>query len=340
MAYGRIWPVHPKPLPDELLSSWIVRVAQANGIKLQTLCWMLFGNEKSPWNRDIDRSAPPWLLQALSEHTGTNYWDIFHTTLATYRTRLYSRRQSSGQLRWILPVNNYGMRHTGFGQQFCPVCLATDPVAYFRKQWRIALFTYCPIHQVELHDACPSCAAPVVHYRGDFGKELDAAWPMFVCHACGFDLCKAELKPAYFPSDELHQMFDAMLESLCGPVAEAGKFNLGFFAVVHQFCRIMGMGQNQGKLLRYVLEQIGDPVSVMQPAGRVTIEERRRDERHWWLLCSLWLMIDLETRLRDAWGAKAVRYNLMVKDFRFRPAWYSDLVKRFSNWRRLYGQTP
>jgi len=95
MTYGKVWPAHPKPFPDELLSSWIVRVAQANAIKLQTLSWMLFGNERSPWNRDIDRSAPPWLLKELALHTGTNYWDVFHTTLVTYRQRLYPRRRLS-----------------------------------------------------------------------------------------------------------------------------------------------------------------------------------------------------------------------------------------------------
>jgi hypothetical protein len=336
MPYGKTWPAHPKPFPDELLSSWIVRVAQANGIRLQPLSWMLFSNAQSPWNRDIDRSAPPWLIKALSHYTGTNYWDVFHTTLVTYRTRLYPQRRTVGQLRWVLTVRHYGMRYRAFGQQFCPACLATDPVAYFRKQWRLALFTYCPVHQVALHDACPSCGAPVVHYRGDFGKELEDALPMYVCHACGFDLREAELKPAYFPSDELHQIFDAMLGSLCRPVAEAGQFSLGFFAVMHQFCRIMGTRQNQGKLLRYLLEQVGGPEVTTQPTGRVTIEERRREERHLWLLCALWLMVDLDIRLGDAWRAKAVRYNLMVKDFQCLPTWYTGIVMKFSKWRNPF----
>ena len=26
---GTIWPIHPKPLPDELLTSWMVRIARA-----------------------------------------------------------------------------------------------------------------------------------------------------------------------------------------------------------------------------------------------------------------------------------------------------------------------
>lgn len=334
MTYGKLWPAHPQPLPDELLSSWIVRVAAANGIKLQTLSWMLFGNAQSPWNRDIDRAAPPWLIKTLSHHTGTNYWKAFHTTLVTYRMRLYPYRQAVGQLRWVLPVHHHGMRYRGFGQQFCPVCLATDQVAYFRKQWRIALFTYCPIHQVELHDACPSCGAPVVHYRGDFGKELKDALPMYICHACGADLREAEGKPAHFSSDELHQMFDTMLWSLCGSTTDAGRFDLGFFAVLHQLCRVMGMRQNQGKLLCHLLEQIrGAPAMTGQATGRTTIEERRRDERHVWLLCGLWLMADLKSRLGNAWRTKAIRYNLLLKDFERPPKWFVQVAEEFSNWR-------
>lgn len=332
MTYGRIWPAHPKPLPDELLSSWIVRVAQANGIKLQTLCWMLFGNGKSPWNRDIDRSAPPWLLQALSQHTGTNYWDIFHTTLVTYRTKLYPRRQSSGQLRWILPVNNYGMRHTGFGQQFCPLCLASDPISYFRKQWRVALFTYCPHHQVLLWDSCPACGLPVMHYRGDFGRELKEARPMYVCHACGFDFREAERREVLFPNEEVHNLFDAMLLSLEKATDQAGRFDLGFFAVLHQLCLMAEARPNHRKLQHFVATQLGLPVLPI-PMKRLTVEQHSQTERHQVLLCGLWLTGNLAQRLQDAWLSKTVHYNLMLKDFEDAPEWYRLLVRPFSNWR-------
>lgn len=332
MAYGKVWPAHPKPFQDELLSSWIVRVAQANAIKLQTLSWMLFGNERSPWNRDIDRSAPPWLLQALSEHTGTNYWDIFHTTLATYRTRLYSRRQSSGQLRWILPVKNYGMRHTGFGQQLCPQCLASDPISYFRKQWRVALFTYCPNHQVQLWNSCPACGLPVMHYRGDFGRDLKEARPMHVCHACGFDFREAEGREVLFPNEEVHSLFDAMLLSLEKAADQSDQFDLGFFAVLHQLCLMLEARPNHGKLQHFVAEQLGLP-DLSRPTKRLTVEQHCQVERHQVLLCGLWLIGDLEQRLGDAWRAKAVRYNLMSKDFDEAPSWYSLLISTFSNWR-------
>lgn len=334
MAYGVLWPAHPKHLPDELLSSWIVRVAAANGIKLQTLSWMLFGNERSPWNRDIDRNAPRWLIEALGLHTGSSDRDVLNSTLVTYSGRLYPRCQAVGQLRWILPIRNYGMRHEAFGQQFCPECLANDPLPYFRKQWRVALATYCPLHHVELHDACPACGVPVVIFRGDFGRELRDAWPMHVCHSCRYDFRVSVTRPVAFPNEELRALFDGMLLSLGELPDEVDRFDLGFFAVMHQFCRVMGMRMNGEKLQNYTAGRLHIPVVPVGP-GRAAIDQRRRGERHQLLLCALWLMADIQPRLEAAWLAKAVRYNLMLRDFEEPPGWYRLLAARFSDWRHF-----
>lgn len=333
MPEGKVWPAHPKPLPDELLSSWFVRVAEANAIKLQTLSWMLFGYGMSPWHRDIDRMAPNWLLKVLCAHTGVGYWDAYHTTLNTYRTRLFAKRRTSGSLRWLLPIISHGAARHGFGMQFCPACLAQDVEPYFRKQWRLALFTYCPLHGCVVYDACPACSAPIAYFRHDFGKEISQTKSVACCWSCGFDFREAEQKAAQFQAEELHEIFDRMLRSLAGPVVEAGVFDLGFFAVLHQLCRVMGMQQNHGKLLTYVANQLGMEIEPTELGWR-SFEHLRREERHQWLLCGLWLMADLDTRLAAAWESKAVRYNQMLKDFDDAPKWYQRQVANFSNWRR------
>lgn len=133
---GELWPAHPKPLPDELLSSWIVRIASANGLKLQTFCDRVFGKEHQLWNRDIDRHAPPWLLASLARHTGTPIKHVRDATLEVYRGRLYRRKHDAGQLRWILPAGVYHRTRRHFGVQFCPQCLAEDHEPYFRTRWR------------------------------------------------------------------------------------------------------------------------------------------------------------------------------------------------------------
>lgn len=332
MTYGKIWPAHPKPCPDELLSSWIVRVAQANGIKLQTLSWQLFGNAVSPWNRDIDRTAPSWLISAFSKHTGQPYWDLFHTTLATYRTRLYRHRRLSGQLAWILPVNNHGMNRQSYGQQFCPKCLVEGPFPYFRKQWRIALFTYCPVHQIALHDACPNCQAPVVHYRGDFGKNLEEATPMNQCYLCGFDYRQAAPQKSIFYSTEIESIYTALLKSLILYTSGAERFDSSFLSVLHQLVRVLHTNSNQGKLEAFLSERLIAPSAGVKP-GRKSIEVRSLKERHHLIMLGLWLMTDLQPRLTEAWQAKALRYNLMNKDLKPVPGWYRKLVSAFSDWR-------
>lgn len=330
---GTLWPAHPKPLPDEILSSWIVRVAEANGIKLQRMCWDLFGNGVSPWNRDVDRSAPKWLLKAICNHTGTSYWEAYRTTLTTYRTLLYSARRVSGQLRWILPIRTYGMTREGFGQQFCPQCLASDPRPYFRKSWRVALFTFCPEHQVMLHDACPACGLPVAFHRRDFGVELEEAGSICSCYACGFDFRAAPRVDALFPTPAIRQLFHEMLQRLLNPAERSTRFDLGYFDVLHQLCRIMGIRQNGGRLMQFVSEQIGvEPVAI-EP-GRVAIEQRRVDDRHRLLLCAIWLMAEPFERVRAAWEAKAVLYNHLLKDMDQVPKWYRQLSDGCSNWRK------
>jgi len=54
-----LWPIRYKPLPDELLSSWLVRLAHGHGLKVQTFCNLIFGNRRQVWK--------PWQPQVLQD---------------------------------------------------------------------------------------------------------------------------------------------------------------------------------------------------------------------------------------------------------------------------------
>jgi hypothetical protein len=225
------------------------------------------------------------------------------------------------------------MRRTAFSQQFCPACLAEDIVPYFRKQWRLALFTYCLKHRIELYDECPGCHAPIAVYQGDFGRELKDALPMHVCPLCGVDLRSVVCCPVTFPTEGLRQFSGKILLSLMHPHESGGRFNQGFFAVLHQLCRVICSKQNHRLLLHNLMQNLGQVDEFLLPSGRIGIEDLRRDARHQVLTCGLWLMEDLKTRMRNAWRAKAVRYNLMLKDFNQAPKWYREVTDCFANWR-------
>ncbi len=231
---------------------------------------------------------------------------------------------------WILPINSYGMKHQGYGIQFCPACLTADSIPYFRKAWRLAIFTYCPLHRITLHDACPACGEPIAYHRHDFGRDVGNATEIHECYACRFDLRLAPLTKTSFPSSEIHAVFDAMLNSLLVPAHKEQKFDAQFFNVLHQLCRIMQSRANAGRLYCFISEQIkqqGDNfVSNSMP-----VEQLRLDHRHNLIVRGLWILSKPETNLHMARLAKAVRYSQLLKDIDSPPVWFSASVKSIFN---------
>ena len=325
MLSGILWPAHPRPLPDELLSSWIVRIAEANGIKLYTLTLGLFGDRLTPWHRDIDRLAPKWLLKQICAKTGVGYWDAYHTTLTGYRTHLYPRRQISGQLRWILPISTFALDRRGYGQQFCPECLAHDASPYFRRCWRVGFFTFCPTHVCMLLDACHACGAPVALHRRDIGRDLAESKGMAYCQKCGADYRTVPHQQVASADSQALLMHQELLLTVAGHANDQSPYNLGFFAVLHQLCKVLGAKANAGRLYRWVEVQLGIATPGLLSPRRATFESRRIHERHALVALALWLLCDLPLRLTAAWRDKAVRFNHLLKDFHQPPRWYADV---------------
>jgi TniQ protein len=55
---GKLWPVHLKRHEDELLSSWLARLALAHGLRLKSLAWLVCPGG-SVLARDIDLCKDP-----------------------------------------------------------------------------------------------------------------------------------------------------------------------------------------------------------------------------------------------------------------------------------------
>ena len=156
---------------------------------------------------------------------------------------------------------------------------------------------------------------------------------MHVCHGCGYDYAEMKGEQAEFVSEEIQQLFDAMLVSLSEPIEPTGKFDLGFFSVLHQLCSILVSLSNKGRLEQFICRRLGTQF-LPRARVRLPIEGYAIDERHHLLQYSLWLIGSLALRLGDAWTSKAVRYNHLLKDFEGAPTDYRHLVGRFSDWRK------
>lgn len=183
----KVWPIHPMPLYDELISSWMIRIGQENRSKIHTFYASQFGRHREIWTRDIDHLAPAWLIEELFEHTGCSSEIIRGMTLRSLESIAFGNFNEFGETNFILPLSVFHRTRRGFGQQFCPVCLATDPVSYLRKSWRLAFNTICSKHKILLRDRCDSCLQPVVphradmHHRSSYPEKDSMRWCSF-CH--------------------------------------------------------------------------------------------------------------------------------------------------------------
>jgi hypothetical protein len=328
-----LWPIHYKPLPDELLSCWLVRLAHGHGLKVQTFCNLICEGRFQIWNRDIDRLAPSWLLDEISYRTGASPAATLDTTLRAYAGLLFREVRWSGPLPWILALGMYHRKPHGHGLQYCPTCLAEDEIPYFRRSWRVAFHTVCSKHGTMLRDRCADCGEAVAPHRLDTTKLKDILMsPLSYCCVCRSDLRSASAVEPLTYRREVSEFLLGACRLIEGRCVQNDEWGLGRFAVMHQLCRILIARNKHLRLREFVLEQVGVGDSPL-PDGRFPIEMLPIGLRHHLMQLAGWVLLDLQQRLTAAWRAGAVRYNVLLKDFPDRPNWYAHIVVELSNWR-------
>jgi len=151
-------------LPDEIISSWLVRAALAQGCDPMVLTGDMWPKWRI-WTRDVDRFLNDEPLSKLVTVAGIPLSSFRAATL-----KGVAERVSSGPLPdkalwpWILAL---GVRNTKrrSGLQYCPMCLSEDRTPYYRLQWRFAWHVGCEHHHCSLLDRCPHCNAPIEPHR-------------------------------------------------------------------------------------------------------------------------------------------------------------------------------
>lgn len=325
---GNLWPIHLKPFPDELLSSWIVRLAHGHGLKLQTFCSLVFGRDKSIWNRDIDKLAPDWLIHKLAECTGTSIQAVMETTLKSYEGILYEHHQPNGNTKWILPLGVYHRTRRGHGLQFCPLCLAEDAEPYFRKRWRLALSTICTKHNCYLLDACPQCKSPLAPHRTDMHPKESCPHKALgaCCWKCGFDLRSASMTNVNdSASARLQIQLEFALEQ--GYIDWAGNKTLHsivFFDGLRELIAGMSSKQTRGRLARSSILQSLMLNDWPRLQFELTSQSHRRE-----LFQVLAIVLDgWPTNFVSLIGECKLRYADLKGDSTQRRYWYEDVIQR------------
>lgn len=166
------WPVALPPARDELLSSWLHRLAHAHGLSPRHFGERHLGVGSGAWSARLDLDLPEFLLNLLHCQTGVSRDLIARLTLGAepWRPLLLP-------LRW-----SEATRRRATWLQYCPLCLAVDETPYFRRCWRRASLMTCRRHGRALLDRCPSCGQGLAPF------EPRTLLAQHLCARCGFDL--------------------------------------------------------------------------------------------------------------------------------------------------------
>ena len=141
--------LRPLPLPDEWLGSWLVRLAVANHLSLSRLLSLMgmTPTEHPPTQAVGEKLAEAGAVTLAAIDKMTVMPDQALTTIGSSRT--------TGSRPFL------GVQFL----QFCPVCLATDPVPYVRRTWLLNTAVACDLHGGPLLDRCPHCQRHLQVYR-------------------------------------------------------------------------------------------------------------------------------------------------------------------------------
>jgi hypothetical protein len=146
-------PFAPRPLPQELVSSWLMRVAAENFLSLEELL-AGFASRHLIVSGNIDHSLPGNVITGLSRFCRVPPSAIRRLTIA-YRapkqSPLLMLRFGPGDLERER-ASTVRARYA-----FCPACLSEQPIIHTRWEWSLAFLVRCRHHQITLEDACPTC---------------------------------------------------------------------------------------------------------------------------------------------------------------------------------------
>lgn len=244
MLSGRYWLYHPKPRSDECLYSWVLRTAQGNGLRSYSFCQLAFGRVRL-LGQDIDRWAPDGVLEIMSAKTATPHHVAFGTTLASYEGWLVERWQPMGRTKWVLHSGSRHRIRRIRGLQFCPQCLKEDEAPYFRRAWRLALWSCCPQHGCVLHDSCPNCGSALMAHRAEAIER---------CGVCDGTLTSASSLQADFGALALQQRINTFLACGWAMLGDATfvRSHL-YFDLLHQVMRLLASNRAAPRRLREVV---------------------------------------------------------------------------------------
>lgn len=321
-------PCRPKPLPDELFSSWMLRLALSNGMKPQSFCQMMWPGRPF-WNRSLDRSADPVLISSISVVTGVPQGRIRSALLSEFEGKLFHKLTRNGNTRWILPLAIFHRKHLRCGLSFCPECLAIGE-PYYRRAWRLSLFTTCARHGCLLIDRCPRCGSPIQPHRIDMGNRNPYTnKAASICTTCEADLREAHSLPASGPLTLAEARHRLALDD--GFIA--GVPSVQYFLVLAQVLAILSTRARRAQPLRELVATNGNCRAMLSWRSEkisLNFDAMGTTDRAQFLEAAHWLMGEWPDRFVHSCKRANLRPSDILRGFPSAPKWYLHVAHSLS----------
>lgn len=165
----------PAVINTESLASWLSRLALAQGCTIHQIRKFLKIKDQDT-DLFLSTNIPNTLATACNLHP-----DEFIVI-----RRVMSQLHQINENGVSFLLNSDGKPRS----RYCPLCLKSDRVPYFRLEWRFNPWRWCPVHSCLLEDLCPNCHGLI---RTPFnminaGPGRSGIPTLSYCHSCGQSL--------------------------------------------------------------------------------------------------------------------------------------------------------
>lgn len=175
---------YPEPQAGELLTSYVLRLADANALRPVQLTALL--GLDTFWKVDADVAATEDDLQKLSWAAHVSVARLRECMVMPLLQRLHADPRPDANPRFLISTGKHRGLADVRGHPVCPLCLRENGTV--RREWRLTTSLVCEVHQVPLIDHCLHCQAPLHHVRGQRNRTnrlRRVSYRPECCGSCG-----------------------------------------------------------------------------------------------------------------------------------------------------------
>jgi hypothetical protein len=260
--------VRPRPLADEALTSWASRIAWENGY-LNTS--QLLKAMHTPFSNFMDLDVDPdsCVTEFLSRSTGQSVQTMAFMTRSAAFGDASAGDADSWRHQWYLHRVYRSRRTVTPRSAICIPCLRGG-IQHWRRAWRLAWMTRCPVHGCMLKDRCAQCGEPIE-------VDLLRLRPLCFCGQCGADMtvreqgneecCDYGADGQSWPGEDWLEQVTQTVPSQVIQVLLGTVMDRWFF---HMQARLPGITE----AARIGLEALSKNPPTRVPVGRMWVQER------------------------------------------------------------------